>query len=144
MELLNQSQAIWSMLNEQRENYIRAISLISARKGAARGKDLSDYLKVSKNAVSAMLSRLKCENYVAHENYGSLSLTRKGASLAKKLTQKHRLIELFLVKKLGRSPKDVHPEACRLEHAFSRKSMLAMKRLLGNPRLDPHGSPILQ
>ena len=130
------------MLNEQRENYIRAIYLISSRNGAARGKDLSDYLKVSKNAVSAMLTQLRSENYAVHEKYGALSLTRKGASLAKKLTAKHRLIELFLVKKLGHDPKEVHPEACRLEHVFSRKSLSAMKRLLGNPKLDPHGQPI--
>ncbi|MFA6213758.1 MAG: metal-dependent transcriptional regulator [Candidatus Micrarchaeia archaeon] len=131
-------------MNEQRENYLRAIYLISSRNGKARGKDLSEYLRVSKNAVSAMLSSLSGEGYASHENYGAVSLTGKGARLARKLTEKHRLIELFLVKKLGRSPKDVHPEACLLEHAFSGKSMLAMKRLLGNPKLDPHGSPIPQ
>lgn len=132
------------MMNEQRENYIRAIYLISLRKGAARGKDISEYLRVSKNTVSAMLSSLRREKYVIHENYGALTLTRKGARIAKNLTEKHRLIELFLVKKLRHSPRDVHSEACRLEHGFSKKSLSAMKRLLGNPRLDPHGQPITQ
>lgn len=131
-------------MNEQRENYIRAIYLLQSRKGKARGKDLSEYLHVSKNTVSAMLSSLRSERYVLHENYGELSLTRKGARLAKKLTQKHRLIELFLVETLGRDKRSVHPEACKLEHAFTTKSISAMKRLLGNPRIDPHGSPIHQ
>ncbi|MCX6771543.1 MAG: metal-dependent transcriptional regulator [Candidatus Micrarchaeota archaeon] len=132
------------MLNEQREDYIRAIYLISLRKGVARGKDMSEYLKVSKNTVSAMLVRLSDENYISHKNYGTVALTKKGTSLAKQLTMKHRLIELFLVKILKHQSNEVHSEACRLEHDFSQKSISAMNRLLGNPRLDPHGSQIYQ
>ncbi|MFA5105384.1 MAG: metal-dependent transcriptional regulator [Candidatus Micrarchaeia archaeon] len=132
------------MPNEQRENYIRAIYVISKRKGSVRSKDLAAYLSVSKNTVSTMLSRISTEGYVAYERYGALALTRKGTSLAKRLTEKHRLIELFLAKVLKRDPAQVHDEACLLEHDFSPQSMAAMKKLLGNPKSDPHGSPIYQ
>ncbi|HQT44443.1 MAG TPA: metal-dependent transcriptional regulator [Candidatus Micrarchaeota archaeon] len=132
------------MVNESRENYIRAIYVISQRKGSVRGKDLAQYLSVSKNTVSAMLSRIRGEGYLSYKNYGALALTPKGKQLAKKLTQKHRLIELFLTNVLMRDPRKVHPEACLLEHDFSPQSMSAMKKLLGNPKADPHGSPINQ
>ncbi len=132
------------MINESRENYLRAIYVISTRKGAVRSKDLVQYLSVSKNTVSAMLSKIKDEGYLSHKNYGALSLTPKGLGIAMKLTEKHRLIELFLTRVLKRNPKTVHPEACLLEHDFSPQSMKAMKKLLGNPKTDPHGSPIYQ
>ncbi len=132
------------MTNESRENYIRAIYVISKRKGIVRGKDLAEYLSVSKNTVSAMLSRIRGDGYLTYKSYGALTLTRKGTALAKKLTQKHRLIELFLTNVLKRDPAKVHPEACLLEHDFSPKSISAMKKLLGNPKADPHGSPIYQ
>jgi len=130
------------MINEFREDYIRAVYLISQRKGEARSKDLALYLGVSKNTVSAMLSRLRSQGYVSYQNYGPIALSAKGTQVAKKLTEKHRLIELFLTTVLSRDPKDVHHEAGLLEHDFSAKSLAAMKRVLGNPTLDPHGNPI--
>ncbi len=132
------------MINEPRENYIRAIYVISTRKGTVRSKDLAQYLSVSKNTVSAMISKIRDEGYISYEKYGELTLTRKGRSLAKKLTQKHRIIELFLARVLRRDPRRVHAEACLLEHDFSPQSISAMKKLLGNPKSDPHGSPIYQ
>jgi DtxR family transcriptional regulator, Mn-dependent transcriptional regulator len=133
---------IISMISEQREDYIRAIYLLAIRRRPVRNKYLAEYLNVSKNTVSAMLLRLQKDHYVSYERYAELRLTRKGESLARKLTERHRLIELFLTDVLKRDPKSVHEEAGRLEHDFSRESMREMKRILKNPRYDPHGQPI--
>ena len=131
------------MTNAYREDYVRAVYVIGERKGAVRGKELAGYLGVSKNTVSEMLSRLRKEGLVKYENYGPLALTSRGRRLAKDLTAKHRLIELFLTKVLKRDPGDVHEEACLLEHDFSNESLGQMRRLLRNPKTDPHGSRIV-
>jgi len=39
---------------------------------------------------------------------------------------------------------NIHQEAHRLEHAFSDKSVEKIRKLLGNPKKDPHGKPIPQ
>lgn len=130
------------MINEQREDYIRAIYLITIRKETVRNKDLADYLNVSRNTVSAMLLQLQKDKYVSYKRYADLKLTRKGKDLARKLTEKHRLIELFLTSVLKRDPRTVHEEAGRLEHDFSHESLKEMKKILHNPKYDPHGQPI--
>ncbi|MFA6036390.1 MAG: metal-dependent transcriptional regulator [Candidatus Micrarchaeia archaeon] len=143
------------MVNAWREDYVRAIFLLSAPEGGSRparaahygevgvrSKQLSGYLHVSKNTVSEMLNRLKSAGLVNFEHYGPISLTAKGRKLARALTARHRLIELFLARVLKRKPSAVHDEACRLEHEFSQESIDAMKKLLKNPTLDPHGEPI--
>ncbi|NUN11364.1 metal-dependent transcriptional regulator [Candidatus Micrarchaeota archaeon] len=129
-------------INESRQDYVRAIFVLSERNQEVRSKDLVSYLEVKKNTVSHMLSALRDEGFVSFQNYGSISLTKKGLLLAKQLTAKHRLIELFLTKVLKRNPSEVHDEACKLEHDFSEDSLKEMKKLLGNPSLDPHGKPI--
>lgn len=129
-------------VNEFRQDYVRAIFVLSEGRGEVRSKDLVSYLQVRKNTVSEMLSRLKREGLVSFESYGAVSLTGTGRSLARKLTRKHRLIELFLTKILKRKPESVHEEAGRLEHDFSEESLKEMKKLLGAPRVDPHGKPI--
>ena len=71
-----------------------------------------------------------------------MQLATKGRRAAEKLTSKHRIIELFLKEVLKLRKTDFHEEAHRLEHAFSDESIGQIKRLLGNPKKDPHGKPI--
>ncbi|MEM2963313.1 MAG: metal-dependent transcriptional regulator [Candidatus Anstonellales archaeon] len=103
---------------------------------------LTSRLGVSKNTASLMVSKLKKKNYVIHKKYGKIFLTTEGRKIAKELTQRHRLIELFLNKSLGVDVEAVHEEACRLEHFFSKRSILGLKALLKNERFCPHGKPI--
>ena len=59
-----------------------------------------------------------------------------------KVVRKHRLWEVFLVKKLNFKWDEVHEIAEQLEHI---KSPMLIERLdehLGFPKFDPHGDPI--
>ena len=129
-------------MNLNSEDYLRGVYYLSGGKSPVRPIDLAKRLSVSKNTISAMVEKLAGKKLLSHEKYGGISLTPAGAKIAKGLTHKHRLIELFLVRKLGRNASKVHNEACRLEHDFSNESIGAIKRLLGNPKTDPHGMPI--
>lgn len=132
------------MHSTNREDYLRALYVLEERHGEIKSKDISDYLKVSKPSVTEMVDKLQQEGLVTQKKYSNIRFTPKGRRAATKLTSKHRIIELFLTKTLRLNPNKVHHEAHLLEHAFSNKSIVRIKKLLGNPKTDPHGKPIPQ
>ena len=132
------------MFTANREDYLRGIFILEEEKGEIKSIDLAHYLKVSKPSVSEMVQELNREGLVSHKKYSKLRFTPKGRRIAQKLTSKHRLIEIFLKNILKIESKNVHQEAHRLEHAFSDESINKLKKLLGNPKKDPHGKPIPQ
>ena len=132
------------MFTANREDYLRGLYILEEEKGKIKSIDLAHYLNVSKPSVSEMVHELQKEGFVLHRRYSKLQFTQKGRKIAQKLTSKHRLIESFLRNMLKISPKNVHHEAHRLEHAFSDESIFKMRKLLGNPKKDPHGKPIPQ
>ena len=130
------------MFTANREDYLRGLYILEERKGQIKSIDLANYLNVSKPSVSEMLRNLNKEGMVAYKKYSKIKFTGKGKKIAEKLTSKHRLIELFLKNVLKINSTNVHEEAHRLEHAFSDESIGRMRRMLGNPKKDPHGKPI--
>ena len=132
------------MFTASREDYLRGLYLLEEEKGQLKSIDLAHYLNVSKPSVSEMVQELNREGLISYKKYSKLKFTSKGKRIAKKLTSKHRLIELFLKNVLNINSKNVHQEAHRLEHAFSDESMEKIRKLLHNPKKDPHGKPIPQ
>lgn len=61
---------------------------------------------------------------------------------ALRIIRRHRILELFLVERLGYDWDHVHDEADRLEHAASDELIERLARLLGEPDRDPHGNAI--
>jgi len=130
------------MFTANKEDYLRGIYILEEEKGQIKSIDLAHYLSVSKPSVSEMVMELNKEGLITHKKYSKLKFTPKGKKIAKKLTSKHRLIELFLKNILKIESKNIHDEAHHLEHAFSDESMTKLRKLLGNPKKDPHGKPI--
>ena len=104
--------------------------------------DIAEYLGLSRSTVSERLQELADQGYITHVRYGNLSFTRRGAIEARKLTHKHRVIEVFLHDVLHLSDKESHEEAHQLEHALSDKVIKRLGSYLGNPTVDPHGARI--
>ena len=132
------------MFTASREDYLRGLYILEEEKGKIKSIDLAHYLHVSKPSVSEMVQELNKEGFVSYKRYSKLKFTAKGHRIAQKLTSKHRLIELFLKNILKINSNNIHQEAHRLEHAFSDKSIEKIRKLLGNPKKDPHGKPIPQ
>ncbi|HLG24894.1 MAG TPA: metal-dependent transcriptional regulator [Candidatus Nanoarchaeia archaeon] len=130
------------MFTANREDYLRGLYILEEEKGEIKSSELAAYLNVSKPSVSEMVLKLDKEGLVMYKKYSKLKFTSKGRKIAEKITSKHRLIETFLKKMLGMSPKKIHEEAHRLEHAFSDESIIKLRKILGNPKIDPHGKPI--
>ena len=132
------------MFTAHKEDYLRGLYLLEEEKGKLKSIDLAHYLNVSKPSVSEMMQELNREGVISYKKYSTIKFTAKGRKIAEKLTSKHRLIELFLKKILKISSNHIHREAHRLEHAFSDESIGKLRKLLGNPKKDPHGKPIPQ
>lgn len=130
------------MESASKEDYLRAAYHLMEENKAVRSVDLADYLSVTKPSVSEMLRELSKEGLIQYKKYSKIKLTGKGHKIARNLTSKHRIIESFLKYILKIDTKKIHEEAHRLEHAFSDISIKKLSKLLGNPKVDPHGKPI--
>lgn len=133
------------MINKTKEDYLRTIYHIQEEKQIKTGVSsvyISKYLNVSKSTVSEMLRKLMKEHIIQPFSYGKIKLTRKGLIHAIDITKKHRLIEAFLSDVLRIKQRNIHDEAHRLEHAFSKASLDSMSKLIKNKKTCPHGKPI--
>ena len=122
-------------------NYLKAM-WESAEEGTVSTKEVADRLSLSKASVTKMFARLREKGLVEYEPYQGASLTEEGLSEALRLVRRHRLIETFLLDRLGYSWEDVHEEAEQLEHAVSDRFTERLAEVLGHPERDPHGAPI--
>jgi DtxR family Mn-dependent transcriptional regulator len=97
---------------------------------------------VSAPSVTAMTKRLAGLGLVERAPYRGVSLTEQGRLGALEVLRHHRLLERYLVDRLGLSLDQVHAEADRLEHALSEELEAKIDAELGYPTHDPHGDPI--
>lgn len=109
---------------------------------APQTTELADRLGVTPSTVSANLKKLAREGWVAYEAYGPVTLTSAGDAVAREVVRRHRIIETYLVQRLGLGWDQVHVEADALEHSVSDLVLAAMEKELGYPTRDPHGDPI--
>jgi DtxR family transcriptional regulator, Mn-dependent transcriptional regulator len=133
---------IHELLTRSAEDYLKAIYRLSGPGHPAGTNDLALTLDLAPASVSGMLRRLAEQGLVEHEPYRGVTLSAEGRRIALRIVRRHRIIEAFLVDQLGYSWDTVHDEAERLEHAVSDTLIERMARVLGNPRVDPHGDPI--
>lgn len=130
------------------EDYLKAIWLEEQRPQAEASERLvgmgqiAQALEVAPGTVTAMVKTLERSGLLEYEPYSGVRLSDEGRRAATHVVRRHRLIELFLVEKLGFDWSEVHEEAERLEHAMSEKLIDRLDEMLGHPRFDPHGDPI--
>lgn len=129
-------------LTGQAEDYLKAIYELEQGDAPAGTNALAERLGIAAASVSGMLQRLGRLGMVKTERYRGTRLTDSGRAVALQLIRRHRIIESYLVSRLGFAWDDVHDEAERLEHAASTELIERMANDLGNPTADPHGAPI--
>jgi DtxR family transcriptional regulator, Mn-dependent transcriptional regulator len=130
-------------MSPTREDYVRAIYLLQSAGEDPGIIQIAKRLNLSKSTVSERIKELTKDGYTISAPYSTISLTKRGSELGKKMTYKHRLIEVFLHQTLKLPLELVHGEAERLEHAFSDKAVEHLATFLKHPTHDPHGSPII-
>lgn len=103
---------------------------------------LAQRLGLAPSSVTEMVKKLVVAGLAEHEPYGAIELTPHGVALALRMVRRHRLIETWLVERVGYTWDEVHDEAEVLEHAVSDRLLDALDAELGHPLRDPHGDPI--
>jgi len=124
------------------EDYLKTIYHLSQGGNPAGTSDIAHQLELSAPSVSGMIKRLAEQGLVAHSPYRGVELTTEGRRQALRMVRRHRVLESYLVARLGYDWDGVHEEAERLEHAVSDTLINRMAAALGDPRVDPHGEPI--
>ncbi len=129
-------------LTGQAEDYLKTIYDLERGGNAAGTNELAARLGIAPASATGMVQRLARLGLVETTRYRGTRLTAAGRAAALQLIRRHRIIESYLVQRLGFAPDDVHEEAERLEHAASDLLIERMAAAIGNPTEDPHGTPI--
>ena len=126
----------------EKENYLKAIYKMEEKLQKVSVTSLSIHFNVSKSTVSNMIKKLVFMNLVNSKAYKPILLTRYGKKAAVEIIAKHRLIELYLVNKMQFDLDEVHEIAEEIEHIKNTKFFIRMQEILGDVKIDPHGSVI--
>jgi DtxR family Mn-dependent transcriptional regulator len=129
-------------LSRSVEDYLKTIYRLSEGGRPASTSQIAEALSLAPPSVSGMVKRLSEQGLLSHEPYRGVLLTEAGRVAAIRMVRRHRLIEAYLVGRLGYTWDGVHDEAERLEHAVSDELVERMAEALGYPEVDPHGDPI--
>lgn len=124
------------------ENYLKALFHLVDIENKVTINELSKFLTVKMPSVNNMMKKFAEKGWVIYETYKPLIVTEKGHREAALVVRKHRLTEMFLVKKMNFGWENVHEIAEQLEHVHSNIFFDKMDEILNYPKFDPHGEPI--
>jgi DtxR family transcriptional regulator, Mn-dependent transcriptional regulator len=131
-----------SDLTDAVQDYLKAIYALESEGERVTTSALADRMRVSAPSATAMTKRLAELGLVERAPYRGVALTKDGRKGALEVIRHHRLLELYLVDRLGLALDEVHAEAELLEHALSEELEAKIDAELGFPTHDPHGDPI--
>jgi len=114
-------------MQESAENYLETILMLSLKGSRVRSIDIVNELGYSKPSVSVAMKNLRAKNYIVTDDEGYISLTAKGRKIADAMYERHVAISDWLVS-LGVDKKTAVQDACKMEHAMSKKTFMAIKR----------------
>lgn len=130
------------MITHAMEDYLKIIFKLEEEDTSVTTQSIAERLDVQSPSVTNMIKRLADLNLVKHKPYRGVVLTITGRKAALEVIRHHRLLELYLAEALDYSWDQVHDEADRLEHSISEEFEARIDKVLGFPRVDPHGEPI--
>lgn len=126
------------------QNYLKAIYSLSNQVDPVSTTALAEHLGVTSASVTGMVQKLSAaeSSLLTYRKHQGVSLTPAGRKAALEVIRHHRLLETYLVTKLGYSWDEVHAEAEQLQHAVSDLLEARIDAALGYPSRDPHGELI--
>ena len=109
--------------------YLETILLLSEKKSLVRAIDVGEYMGYSKPSVSRAMGILKKEGLIYVDNNGHITLTEKGADIAKSMYERHTILSKLL-RSVGVSEETAAEDACRIEHCISEETFDAIKKFI--------------
>jgi DtxR family Mn-dependent transcriptional regulator len=129
-------------LSSAAQDTLKYIYVLRRQTGNVTNQALAKKLNVKPATITKMLKRLARLGFIIYEPYLSVELTESGRKVALEVIRHHRLIELYLARRLGFTWDEVHCEAEILEHVISEKLEQRIVEDLGDVRTCPHGHPV--
>ncbi|MDR2830818.1 MAG: metal-dependent transcriptional regulator [Methanobrevibacter sp.] len=129
-------------LSENIEEYLEVLYRYGSKDKGVSTTKISKVLGLAPGSVTGMLKKLSSNGYINYEPYKGAILTDKGLKIGKKITRKHRILEKFLSNVLNITDKNIHDEACKMEHSLSDEAERAMCLILKHPDFCPDGKLI--
>lgn len=130
------------MPTQTKENYLKTIYTLSQGDPEVSLTQIAKEMEVSTPTVNNMIKKLAGRGWINYQKYKPIQLTEEGSLEGALIVRKHRLTEMFLVQIMGFGWEEVHDIAEEMEHLESPVFFERMDLILGNPTIDPHGSPI--
>lgn len=116
-------------IRESAEDYLESILVLSQKGGGVRSVDIAARLGVSKPSVSHAMKLLREDGYIAMDRYGTVTLLDKGAEIAGRIYERHRVLTKML-EGLGVPSEIARADACKMEHDISPESFEKIKEHL--------------
>ena len=113
-------------LHESAEMYLETIYELSLTHPTVRSIDVAESMGYSKPSVSRAVGLLKQGGYLLMDKDGFLTLTESGATVAKKIFERHTVLSQMLTM-LGVSKETATEDACKIEHVISDETFDAIK-----------------
>ncbi len=110
-------------LSESLEDYLETILELEKTKKVARVKDIAEEMKVMRGTVTGALKTLAAKDLINYEPYSFITLTRKGASIAREVTRRHAVLKNFLQNVLLLDTEKAEQNACKMEHAMDKTAI---------------------
>ena len=104
--------------------------------------ELSESANSSPQATSRMVARMKELEYLEHELYRGVRLTRKGETIAMPALRRHRLVEVFLVKVMKYGWDEAHELSDTFALGVNDQVEERIDEITNHPTRCPHGEPI--
>jgi len=121
-------------LTRAEENYIKTIFHLGGNESQLISTNaIAEQMETKPSSVTDMAKKLAEKKLVNYIRYQGVSLTDIGVKTALSIIRKHRLWEVFLVKKLDFTWDEVHEVAEQLEHIKSEKLIDRIDALLDYP-----------
>ncbi len=119
-------------LTSNMEDYLEVILNLQREQRVARVKDVAQRLNVKMPSVTGAMKGLAEKGLVNYERYSYLTLTAAGEKIAQEIGDRHKTFYTFLTNVLKLDHETAELDACRLEHATSRKTFERLKEFTKN------------
>ncbi len=117
-------------LSENLEDYLEIILSLEITNKVARVKDIAEKMGVLRGSVTGALKSLAEKGLINYEPYSYITLTRKGASIAREIARRHTVLKDFLHNVLLLDPERAEENACRMEHAMDKTAVDRLVRFI--------------
>ncbi len=110
-------------LSESLEDYLETILDLESTHKVARAKDIAEKMGFRQGSVTGALKTLAEKGLINYEPYSFITLTSKGAKIAKEITRCHGVLKDFLFRVLQIEDQRADALACRMEHTMDKNAV---------------------